>query len=497
MSAIAIAPAEGWTGRLVARWFGWLVAVAVLVTGLLLGYAVTSPVLSRAVIGIAVGGLLVAWAFVDRDKAIPAVVAFLVLLGGLRRWLSLQLGSVSNADPLLAVGPLVTAALFMLAVRAGAFRNRSRVTSAVLLITVLGVVGAVNPLQGSLLAAIPGFVIFIVPILWFWIGRALVDDAKLAQVYRITAILTALAAVYGIAQSFGFFFGFDQFWVEAVEDTYVSIKVGHGVVRAFGFSSSAAEYGKLLGIAIVIYGARFLTRRTTGRLFYPFVAAVLGVALLLSALRTTTVLTVVACGIVYGARKRASMGKVLGLGVLAIVVLVVGLATFGPRNFGEDSVGVLVERQVSGLSDPLNPGESTLNTHGNLVVRAVLGALTVPTGQGTATITIAGKRFGESQAGDMDIADAAIAFGVVGIYAYLAFTWRIGLRAYEVATRRRDWLALAALGLGVVTSLQWLNGGLYTIGPLAWLTFGWLDRPQQVELLETPEDDEATAAAPA
>lgn len=493
MSAITLTPGEGWTGRLVARHFGWLVAAAVLAIGLLLGYAIAAPATARIVLGVAVGGLLVAWVFVDRNKAIPAVVVYLVLLGGLRRWLSFQLGSLSNADPLLAVGPLVTAALFLVAARRGAFRDRNRLTSVVLLISVLGVLGALNPLQGSFAAALPGLVIFMVPILWFWIGRTLIDDHKLAQIYKIVGALAAVAAVYGIAQSVGFFFEFDQFWVDAVEDTYVSIKVGRGVVRGFGFASSAAEYGKLLGLAIVIYGAHFLTRRTGSRLVYPAVAGLLGVALLFSALRTTTVLTVVACGVIYGARKGASITRVLCLGVAGVVVLVVGLSLLGPR-FGEDNVGILVERQVSGLSDPLNPGESTLGTHGFLVVRAVQGAITTPTGQGTATITIAGKRFGESQAGDMDAADAAIAFGVVGIYAYVMLCWRLGLRAYEVAIRRRDWLALAALGVGIVSSLQWLNGGLYTIGPLAWMTFGWLDRKANADLaIGDPEPQAALA----
>jgi hypothetical protein len=494
VSAISIAPGEGWTGRLIARHFGWLLAAAVLATGLLLGYAIASPSLARIVLGVAVGGLLVAWVFVDRTKAIPAVVVFLVLLGALRRWLSFQLGSLSNADPLLAVAPLVTGALFLVAARRGAFRDRNRLTSVVLLLTVLGLVGAVNPLQESLLAAIPGLVIFLMPILWFWIGRTLIDDAKLAQIYTIVAALAVVAGVYGIAQSLGFFFGFDQFWVDAVQDTYVSIKVGHGVVRGFGFASSAAEYGKLLGVAIAIYAGRFLARRTGSKLVYPAVAGVLGVALLLSALRTTTVLTVVACGAIYGARRGASIGRVLFLGLAGVVVLVVSLSVLGPR-FGEDNVGVLVERQVSGLSDPLNPGESTLNTHGNLVVRAVQGAIATPTGFGTATITIAGKRYGESQAGDMDAADAAIAFGVLGLYAYVALCWRLGLRAYRVAVRRRDWLALAALGIGIVSSLQWLNGGLYTIGPIAWMTFGWLDRRANADLAERDEEEPAAVAA--
>jgi hypothetical protein len=494
LSAITLTPGEGWTGRLIARHFGWLVAAAVLAIGLLLGYAIASPALARIVLGVAVSGLLVAWVFIDRDKAIPAVVVYLVLLGALRRWLSFELGSLSNADPLLAVGPLVTAALFLVAARRGAFRERNKLTSVVLLITVLGVVGAVNPLQGSLAAALPGMVIFLVPILWFWIGRTLVDDRKLAQVYAIVGGLAVLAAVYGIAQSVGFFFSFDQFWVDAVQDTYVSIKVGRGVVRGFGFASSAAEYGKLLGLAVAIYGARFLTRRNGSRLVYPALGLVLGVALLLSALRTTTVLTVVACGALYGAQKGASITRVLCLGVAGVIVLVLGLSLLGPR-FGEDNVGVLVERQVSGLSDPLNPGESTLGQHGNLVVRAVQGAITTPTGQGTATITIAGKKFGESQAGDMDAADAAIAFGVVGIYAYVMLCWRLGLRAYTVAVRRRDWLALAALGVGIVSSLQWLNGGLYTIGPLAWMTFGWLDRRANADVAAGDLEPQAAVAA--
>lgn len=47
--------------------------------------------------------------------------------------------------------------------------------------------------------------------------------------------------------------------------------------------------------------------------------------------------------------------------------------------------------------------------------------------------------------------------------------------AYRVAARRRDIVAMAALGVLCVTFLQWLNGAQYAVAPLPWLVLGWLD----------------------
>ena len=47
---------------------------------------------------------------------------------------------------------------------------------------------------------------------------------------------------------------------------------------------------------------------------------------------------------------------------------------------------------------------------------------------------------------------------------------------YRLAVRRRDPLSIAVLGVAGATLFQWLNGDLYSVAWLFWLTLGWADR---------------------
>ena len=59
------------------------------------------------------------------------------------------------------------------------------------------------------------------------------------------------------------------------------------------------------------------------------------------------------------------------------------------------------------------------------------------------------------------------------------------LCTYRLAARRRDTLALAALGLLVVMLFQWLNGDLYSVAWLVWLSLGWVDRNAHLDPFES------------
>jgi hypothetical protein len=59
------------------------------------------------------------------------------------------------------------------------------------------------------------------------------------------------------------------------------------------------------------------------------------------------------------------------------------------------------------------------------------------------------------------------------------------LHTYRLAVRRRDTLALAALGLLVVMLFQWLNGDLYSVAWLVWLSLGWVDRNAHLDPSES------------
>ena len=104
-------------------------------------------------------------------------------------------------------------------------------------------------------------------------------------------------------------------------------------------------------------------------------------------------------------------------------------------------------------------------------------------GNGVGVITIAADKFGPSDnaATDVDPSNVAVAMGIPGLLTYGVVVLLAMRLAFHRARRTRDFLGLAALGIILVTSLQWLNGGAYAVAPLPWLLLGWLDgRPRPV-----------------
>ncbi len=173
--------------------------------------------------------------------------------------------------------------------------------------------------------------------------------------------------------------------------------------------------------------------------------------------------------------------------VLAAVPLVLGAVA--PSQFGASGPSQLAEHQVSGLTDPFGK-DSSLPGHFELAWEGITSAISQPLGRGVGSVTIAGTKL-STEAPDptalsgteQDIGNAALAAGILGLITYV-FVAALGLiTAYGRARRTRTPLALAALGVLIVTLSQWLNGGQYAVVILPWLVLGWLDAP-------TPNDDE-------
>ena len=164
-------------------------------------------------------------------------------------------------------------------------------------------------------------------------------------------------------------------------------------------------------------------------------------------------------------------------GSLLLFGLAFGLRSYGPSTFSSTTSGQLISHDVAGLSDPLNPQTSTVGVHLSLVVNGVKSAFSDPVGRGIGAVTIAGRTFGGVTAGtEADPSNMAVGLGLPGLIAYL-FVLVLGVRVvYRVACARRDPVALIALGIVAVTTLQWFNGGLYAIAFLPWLAMGWADR---------------------
>ncbi|MDQ3463111.1 MAG: hypothetical protein M3471_08825, partial [Actinomycetota bacterium] len=147
-----------------------LPTLAVLLAGLVLGAATTSPSFVRGAVALSAFLAVVMVVLRAPRQAAVGLLVWLVVLGSLRRML-LGTGSPGDNDPLLLVAPAVLIVLVVVAARRGAFRSRTPLANAILVLSGLLLVGTLNPLQGGIAAGFAGLLFVLVPILWFWVGR--------------------------------------------------------------------------------------------------------------------------------------------------------------------------------------------------------------------------------------------------------------------------------------------------------------------------------------
>jgi len=434
----------------------------------------TSPAVARLTLAFAALWLLAALGFAAPRSLLFVLVGWLALLGVIRRVASLEFAP-GHTDPLLLVGPVAVAVLLLAAFARGGFVLRSTLSKGTLLLALLLVAGSLNPAQGGIATGLAGLLFLLVPLCCFWIGRAFCDDATYRRVLGLVAVLGALAAMYGLAQTFAGFPAWDERWIR--NQGYAALSVG-GVTRAFGPFPSASEYASFVGIAILVWLGRGV-RPARAWVALPIVAA-LATAVFYDSSRGIMFKLPVALVLVVAARSRQPLTLSLAGAAAAVVLLPVVVSAAAPTPGVGRASSPLLQHQLSGLADPLNPSASTLSVHASLVGNGVRAALHDPLGIGTGAVTIAGQKFGgKVQNTEADPSNAAVAVGLPGLIVYLVLLCAAFKQAYRLASRRRDVLSAIALALLVVTLLEWLNGGQYAVALLVWLTLGWLDRASE------------------
>ncbi|HEU5003746.1 MAG TPA: hypothetical protein VFW71_13360 [Actinomycetota bacterium] len=450
----------------------WEAAVLVAGVGLAMsaGWLVAHPGGVRvALVGAAALGTLGLGVLAPR-ALLYVLIPWLAVLGLVRRVVA-QPTAGSSIDPLLVIGPVIIVFAFLLAVRSGALARPSLLGKAVGALALLSVVEAFNPLQGSLRTGLAGLAFLLVPLLMFWVGRALCDDATLGRVGALVGGLAVVAALYGLYQNFSHFPSWDLTWIRTAG--YAALSVG-GTVRAFSSFSSAQEYALFVAMGM---GAWFARR--AGPVRTPLTVAALGlcgVALFYESSRSVLIVVLLAAGLVVAARLKVPVGVGALVGVLfagALLVLAAHLSAGAPTRATSSE---LAAHQLQGLGDPLGATSSTLRQHLSLGGRGLRSALTDPLGLGTGSVTIAASKFGGSSAGtELDPSNVAVAFGIPGVLAFVMVLGAGFLQAYRVAVRRQDAVSRVALFFLAVTVFQWLNGGLYSVAALVWLVLGWVD----------------------
>lgn len=452
-----------------------LVAGGMMLAAIAGGWFVAQPGSLRLALAGTIGITFIALGFIAPRAVILVLTVWLAVLGFTRRVLS-EMSGTPDADPLLLIAPATLAVLALVAVRYGAFRRPTVLSHCVLALSLLTLMGAINPLQGSLIAGVGGLLFLFVPLLGFWIGRVLAERTLLT-LFWLVGILAVPAAIYGLAQTFRGLPSWDAKWVRESDFAALTVYTAGGAdhaVRPFSTFSSSAEYGYFIAIAIVAWLA--LGRRRQLVLLTAASIPLLAIALVYQSSRGIVFTLVAAVALMAAARHRLSVAPAVALLLAAVVSVPLLVGAFAPRD-----TSALVAHQVEGLGDPLDPERSTLIGHLGIMLNGLSTAVSHPLGLGTSAVTLAGERLGESrpQGTDADPSNVAVALGLPALVVYLVIVL-VGLaRAYRKASVHRDPLSIAALGVLVTMFPQWMNGGQYAVAVLPWLVLGWLDRPSR------------------
>jgi hypothetical protein len=421
----------------------------------------------------------------DHLSGILAVTGFLAVLGLVRRLVSMVQADPSR-DPLLLVVPVVAAVLVLLAVRAGTLRRPSALTLAVaasLVATGLAVLGPDYPLSEDLQSTL----FWSVPLLWFFIGRAFLDDADLRRVLELVTIFGVAACAVGIIQATIGFPPWDTRWIE--DRGYIALGIdGPHTLRPFGWSPSSSEFALTASFATVLCGVQLREAWRTRQRWLGALAgvglAIAGTALLLSAVRTALLLTVAAAAVVAVASRRAHAGRLVVAMAACAVLLVGGTRLLDVETWPVSGVQGLVRRSLLGITEPLDPEQSTLRIHLEATELSLRRLDDRPLGAGLAYgATDPRNRAGTYVSAENDLGNSALAMGIPGVVLFAAMTV-LGLRTIWRRVRATPTLVtLAALAVLVAALRFWWTGAHYAPSMLVWLVLGWADRPSEPQHL--------------
>ena len=187
-----------------------------------------------------------------------------------------------------------------------------------------------NPRGGGVLLGTAGLLYVTVPLMWFFIGRELLDQSATVRLTRLVVVLGVVVAAYGLLQSQVVHPVWDRTWVDQVATArgYSSLNVG-GTLRSFGTFSSAGEYQLFVGAALAVSWALALS----GRAFALLPLPLLGVALFLASGRGALIFTGLAVVVLIGLSTRRP------LTALVVVLAATGLAFGASTLYAFGSVG--------------------------------------------------------------------------------------------------------------------------------------------------------------
>jgi hypothetical protein len=420
--------------------------------------------------------LLVVASIINKALAICLTFAFLFALGDIRRIVSMLTG-FPELDPLLLVGPIISILLALpILLRLRLNDSLSKATLALMAVMLIEVV---NPRQGSITVGLAGAMFYLVPLLWFWIGREYGTNELLETViYRVVIPLAVVAGALGLWQTYVGFLPWESAWVKHVSSTYIALHLTGGFIRAFGFSVNSVEYIDLLLVASTCVLAAFFAGRRAYGLLFP----ALSVVLFLASSRAAIIRLLFALAAAWALSSKGGKGWAVRLPFAFAIC--VGLLAFALSQVSsgnqKTAAGASAEHQVEGLEHPLDSKHSTAGMHASMFLMGFTKGFSYPIGYGLGSVTMGASKLGtDSTIGgstEIDVSDAFVSMGIVGGLLYLYTIYLVLRQALVFGRTAPKYLGLPALGILAALGGSWIAVGQYGIGPLVWFVIGSLSR---------------------
>ncbi len=430
----------------------------------------------RAAIALA---LMICFVVLAAQRPLPALfilLVYLTFLADIRRLLIYVL-PWSGKDPLLLIAPAAAGFLVLGALLKRRIQLDTPLARVILSLMLVMFIQIFNPIQGGLMVGVAGALFYIAPLLWFWVGRTYLTTAFMVRLFRLIAVLALLVVAVGFYQAIWEYLPHQQAWIEA-GGGYSALLVGDRY-RPISVFSSSAEYVQFLTIGGVIYLAYVLIYRQ-GIAFLGYLLMIAGI--LLAGTRSPLVLLALATAVMWAVKGPHLTSWIMrfvgGLGLVGLMLAL--LITQLEQLPLPEQIRPMIERQVSGLSDPLNEKTSTAPGHIMMAVDGIVQGFTRPWGKGLGATTLAASRFGDGGAStEQDFSDMFVALGMVGGILYLLVIYHVFRNTLGYWKKQRNLLALGILGIAFASFGIWLAGSHYAASAIIWLSFGFLDQAHQ------------------
>jgi len=424
---------------------------------------------TRFLVPLLASGLVLVLVVHDPARGLSVFIATLPFIGLVRREMIPLIG-YSGTDPITLVPSII--ALVLVAQLLLARRVKVDSTASKLLLPLFIVMGfqIFNPAQGGVVVGIAGAVFYIVPILFFYVGKNYGSLVTLDRVFDVVLWAGIVCAFYGLYQNAIGFNDREFAWIEAARYRQSAA----GFFRVFSTFLSFGEYVLFLGIALAVAWTRLLRRQW---IYIPAVV-LLAFSVFVSSSRGAVFMNLFSMSLawaVLGWNNRRWLARFAILGGLFTVLTInsvdrVELDSMDARN------SVLLEHQISGLRDPLGE-ESTGQFHLSLLGIGLKSAFLNPAGKGLGSTTIASAKFGTSAgvSTEIDVTNFMVSTGTIGGFLYLSLVVVLVKRLFEHWHRTRSNFALTAIAVGAVGLGNWTTGGYYAPSVLMWLMLGGID----------------------